>query len=425
MRVDSLITVISEVDVAHIDSLFPEARLHVDTAWSDKLPQNVGERWWLQREVREATWSKASENFLPEYESVVEAPEFIQRAAAIRRARMDGELCGELTPGQVLLLDATDNQNSFRLASELSRLGRPVLVLSRLPKERLVEDYQLPSESCWWLTERPGGVEQACGARLEDITRTISDFLSGNPRAIVVLDGLEFLSSVHGTERTFGFLRRLVDNFHNSDDALMVPVDLFAWEEKEQRLLLREAEKVGSSQVLQWLDDIDTLATHPLCAPPTEEEKEWIESALKAADEKRKSAQSLTQNEAKIGTANRFSAGDFAQEWLNDTDENKEISSADEPDDNWVPTFHSAKSGEVVEIEHIEEENPELEIVEIEEEIEIVSKPRPPHRLGRRREVRSSTQVDSSEHKLRREGLIAAVESASDLDDSILERKSS
>ena len=223
--------------------------MNIETVWSGDLPKGVGDRWWLKREVREATWSKANEHILAEYDNVVEAPEFIQRAAAVRRAKMKGELCGELTPGQVLLLDARDNHNSFRLAAELALLGRPVLVLSRLPKERLVVEFGLPSNSCWWLTERPGGIDQACGARLEDITRTITDFLCGNLRAIVVLDGLEFLASVHGVERTFGFLRRLADTFHDSDDALMLPVDLLAWDEKERHLLTREAETVGLSLI--------------------------------------------------------------------------------------------------------------------------------------------------------------------------------
>ncbi len=165
MHIDSILTIIGDVDIAHIDSQFPDARLNIETVWTGGLPESVGERWWLTREVREATWSKATEHILPEYENVVEAPEFIQRAAALRRAKMKGELCGELTPGQVLLLDAIDNHNSFRLAAELALLGRPVLILSRLPKERLVVEFGLPSDSCWWLTERPDGIDRALSIR--------------------------------------------------------------------------------------------------------------------------------------------------------------------------------------------------------------------------------------------------------------------
>jgi len=434
MHIDAILTIIGEVDIAHIDSQFPDARLNIETVWSGDLPKGVGDRWWLKREVREATWSKANEHILAEYDNVVEAPEFIQRAAAVRRAKMKGELCGELTPGQVLLLDARDNHNSFRLAAELALLGRPVLVLSRLPKERLVVEFGLPSNSCWWLTERPGGIDQACGARLEDITRTITDFLCGNLRAIVVLDGLEFLASVHGVERTFGFLRRLADTFHDSDDALMLPVDLLAWEEKERHLLTREAETVGSAQVAFWLEDSDALATHPLCAPPSDEEVAWIEAALKTAENVRQAAQPDSTSEVAIGAANRFSAGDFAQEWLREEAPVNEVASSDSDDEDWVPTFHSAQSGESITAEVLatldaeeEERKDDLTTMgdDVEEALPARSQPRRPHRLGKRREIRAIATQELAGHEHRRNELSAAAESADKVDENTLERKSS
>ena len=427
--IDALLTVVVDVDVAHIDSLFPDARLHIDTVWSSELPESVGQRWWLNREVRSTTWAKANENSLPEIETVVEAPEFIQRAAEVRRAQMQGELCGELTPGQVLLLDATDNHNSFKLASELALLGRPVLVLSRVHKERLVVEYGLPSESCWWLTERATGEEQSCGAGLEDITRTITDFLWGNLRAIVILDGLEFLASVHGVERTFGFLRRLVDTFHDSDDALMIPVDLLAWEEKDRRLLIRETESASNAQVEFWLADTSNLAMHPLCAPPTDEEVAWIEAALKNADSLRKKATSAGTQDMARGLANRFSAGDFAQEWLQDEDVDVEVPQTDAPADDWVPTFHSAKRDDsltqsILSSISDEEEESEDEVV-MDENQDEVPKLRIPHRLGKRREIRTSSKTTTLSHQTRRDELSAAATRANEVDVAILDRKSS
>jgi hypothetical protein len=434
MHIDSIITIIGEVDIAHIDSLFPDARLNIETEWSGSLPESAGGRWWLNREVREATWSKASEHILSEYENVVEAPEFIQRAAAVRRARMKGELSDELTPGQVLLLDARDNRNSFRLAAELALLGRPLLVMSRLPKEHLVVEFGLPNDSCWWLTERPGGIDQACGARLEDITSTITEFLQGNLRAIVVLDGLEFLASVHGVERTFGFLRRLADTFHDSDDAMMIPVDLMAWEEKERHLLTREAETVGSAQVEFWIEDSDALATHPLCAPPSDEEVAWIEAALETAENVRQAAHPSDVKEVAIGSANRFSAGEFAQEWLQDEIPQDEKSSTDSPDEDWEPTFHSAQSGAAITAEVLavidSDEDDSIEGLatvseDADQEPPTRSQPRRPHRLGKRREIQASSTKELAGHELKRNELNAAASSASGVDESSLERKSS
>ena len=101
------------------------------------------------------------------------------------------------------------------------------------------------------------------------------------------------------------------------------------------------------------------LATHPLCAQPTDEEIAWVESALKTAENMRKEAEALTQKEAPIGSANRFSAEDFAQEWLQEGEgeQNKDV--GDATNEDWVPTFHSAQSGEIVEVESIAEEEHE------------------------------------------------------------------
>lgn len=368
---ETQLTVIKGVDVEMISQLHPEAILQIETKWEDTTSAIEGEHWWQSRKATEIKWAIAAE--LPDYETVVETPEFIQRAAAIKRAKMQGDLAGELLPGRAHLLDAGKTDDAYHLAYELASIGRPLLIISRIARETVSVEFNIPIASCWWLSERPDGAEQSLGPRLEEIGRVVTDFLWGNMRAVVLFDGLEFLSSINGNDRAIGFLRHLTDEFNDSENLLLIPADLLVWPEKYRRMIQREAEPIPAKLVKYWLEDLELLAEHPFCAPPSEEEKKWIEDSLKTALETNNKYSSEIappvlpsppkvnglpevnlETEKHLGLANTFSAGDLAKQWINEegeedvvatvTPENLSESDSGAPDDDWVPTFHSAAS---------------------------------------------------------------------------------
>lgn len=373
----SQLSVVKDVEIELIAQLHPDALLNISMAWDVDSPLSSDKHWWEGRKATEIKWSTVEE--LPEYETVVETPEFIQRAAAIKRAQMQGELAGELLPGHVHLLDAERSDDAYKLAFELASIGRPLLVISRTARESISVEYNIPSSSCWWLSERPGNAEQSLGPRFEEISRVVNDFLWGNLRAVVLFDGMEFLSSIHGTERMLGFLRRIADDFNDSDNLLLIPADLLVWPEKERRKIQRVADEIPSRLVSFWLQDPELLSQHPFCAPPSEEESKWIEDSLKSALEIRNkplvstgeinyppqptaqlprddegqissTSTSAIPSEEILGFANKFSAGELARqlfsedELLNDDEKSISIDSIEQvgPSEDWIPTFHSA-----------------------------------------------------------------------------------
>ena len=93
-------------------------------------------------------------------------------------------------PGESWLVDDELPDSVLSIGSNLGSLGRPLMVFSRLPPEKLRSKYSIPNTSSIRLTERPTQ-DGELGPSLEGIMRRIEDYLFANPRAVVVLDGID------------------------------------------------------------------------------------------------------------------------------------------------------------------------------------------------------------------------------------------
>ncbi len=136
------------------------------------------------------------------------------------------------------------------------------MVFSRLPSDRLRSKYSIPDGSSIRLTERPSQ-EGDLGPSLEGIMRRIEDFLFANPRAVVALDGIEFLIGLHGFDRVYDFLRNLSDLVAESDDLLLCPIDGLALSPQERALLQREMKLLDTRTASEWGSSSGHLVGHP------------------------------------------------------------------------------------------------------------------------------------------------------------------
>jgi len=165
-------------------------------------------------------------------------------------------------PGQSWLVDDEIPDSVLGMASNLVALGRPLLVFSRLPPERLRSKFGIHESSSVRLTERPVNSGDI-GPSLEGIMRKIEDFFFANPRAVVVIDGLEFLIGLHGFDRVYDFTRNLTDLVAESDDLLLCPIDGLAMSPQERALLQREMEMLDTHTAALWGSQSAKLAGHP------------------------------------------------------------------------------------------------------------------------------------------------------------------
>ena len=165
-------------------------------------------------------------------------------------------------PGESWLVDDELPDSVLSIGSNLGSLGRPLMVFSRLPSDRLRSKYSIPDGSSIRLTERPSQ-EGDLGPSLEGIMRRIEDFLFANPRAVVALDGIEFLIGLHGFDRVYDFLRNLSDLVAESDDLLLCPIDGLALSPQERALLQREMKLLDTRTASEWGSSSGHLVGHP------------------------------------------------------------------------------------------------------------------------------------------------------------------
>lgn len=262
-------------DLHQIFNLHQEAHFQVE----EQTEQTDGShQWWSKSKLRTSTWRRQER--LPELEVMVEAPEAIRQRSKALMQRFSG-IEKMLRPGDAYFFDSKDPAPLFDLAGHLAVHGRPLFVLARHEIEALNVEHNIPIASSSWLSQN-GGV-RSTEPTLENIRRKIDAFLWENLRAVVVLEGVEYLSSLHGDDRTVNFLRDIVDGVRLEDHLFLATGDFNAFPMTTRQHLSRYMTDLEPSVLEHWNTEPDLILEHPLCAPPSEEEKQWIEQQLQLA----------------------------------------------------------------------------------------------------------------------------------------------
>ena len=259
MALDCRIQIVDGVDTGRILELYPGARLEVNAPEKSESSQ-----WWSEVSTRSSGWTRASR--LPAMEASVEAPEFIQRKAAAMVHKL-ADLDNVLSPGAVHL---SDDDSLFELASILAKHGRPLLVLSRRRREDIAVEFSIVADSCLWLSQAEG--EGVQFVDLDAIMGTVRGFFEGNLRAVILIEGVEYLSNICGTDSTIDMLRSIADRVRMEDHCLLISADLSAFEQKSAAQLKRIAPYLQTDTISSWIVDPESILDHPLMAAPSEEE---------------------------------------------------------------------------------------------------------------------------------------------------------
>jgi hypothetical protein len=262
LELDCRIQVVEGVDMAKILDLHPNSLIEVESP-----EEGQSGKWWQDIKTRPRGWTRSSR--LPEIKPTEEAPEFIQRQAAamIVRASGTGQM---LRPGAVHLLNDADGSPMFSLAANLANHGRPLLVMSRIRREELVVAHSLDAKSCLTLSQSDG--EGVQFVDLDAIMGTIRGFLEINIRAVIMLEGLEYLAATCGLDETLAMLRDLCDIIRMEDHCLLMTADLSAFKSTNSSNISRVAPSIARELIGSWLEQSDILLDHPLLAPLNEEE---------------------------------------------------------------------------------------------------------------------------------------------------------
>jgi len=247
-----------EIDLDLIESLHPLALLHMEEGevlpWGEDVEV---EAWWHRRQRKRRQW-KRLDAWMPDEESESDTP-------STELPPLPFHPGSELLPGMVALVDTQTPSEVMLMAAHLGRVGHPLLVISRTPGVRLEDEVGLPSSVTSWLTEKGDG-ENVCNSTLEEVRRKIDGFLFGAKRACILLDGLEYLTGLHGFDRSIDLVRSLVDSMTTDEHLLLLPVDLDVFTTRQRAILVREVDILDGSRVSHWAKRPARLEGHPFCS---------------------------------------------------------------------------------------------------------------------------------------------------------------
>ncbi|MDE0707928.1 MAG: DUF835 domain-containing protein [Candidatus Poseidoniales archaeon] len=379
------------IDLDLIESLHPLAILHLEEGevlpWSEDFE---AEAWWHRRQRKRRQW-KRLDAWMPDGEVEVDAP-------STELPPLPFHPGSELLPGMVALIDTQTPGAVMLMAAHLGRIGHPLLVISRIPGNRLEDEVGLPIPVTTWLTEKVDG-DNICNATLEEVRRKIDGFLFGANRACILLDGLEYLSGLHGFDRSLELIRFLVDSITSDEHLLLLPVDLDVFTPRQRAILVREVDILDGARVSHWAERPARLEGHPFCSD------DW--SAIEIPEPIVHTPQPTTAPEV-TESDNRWSISGVVDAWREErqseiqevTDTVDSIDSTDEQLPEWA-TVPSANRGDdevpTVQPEIVVEVEPEPEIdEEIVPEIipELPKDPKPPtinHRGNIARKIRRTS----------------------------------
>lgn len=123
---------------------------------------------------------------------------------------------------------------------ELSE-GSQGLVISRSHPDAIREKYRLERTPIIWLANQPGQ-DRVEPSNLSILENMISDFVSKSNKAVVMLDGVEFLLSNNKLDRVLKTLYSISDDVMMGNAKLILPIDPNVMSESEIALLEREFE---------------------------------------------------------------------------------------------------------------------------------------------------------------------------------------
>ena len=249
-------------EAAYISTLsqYPDAKL-VNSNEEEKE-----EMWWAS--VRTPRRKIEREERLPELKPSVSAPEALRRRSEARLRNQQGTM---LQRGQVWLEHSIEVDDAFHLAQQMDELDEPFLVLSRQSPPRMENYFKKGLEHYRWLSETEH--ERTLEPSLESIRTAVDVFFEQHKKCALFLEGIEYLSGIHGEPRVIEMIRSIVDQTRLNGNVFILTSNLEAFSTQQRARLERECSQLSKEQLQSWLLDVEILAEHPYFQTIDEEEE--------------------------------------------------------------------------------------------------------------------------------------------------------
>jgi len=158
--------------------------------------------------------------------------------------------CDEPMTGCAFLVEERRPKESLEICEKYTSEGAKLLIISRDPPQQLLNNSPLSPAKVIWLTNLAGKDRMnptAVGGMMSEIKRFVEQ---SKNRAVVLIDGFEYLISLNSFNLMLQFANQLRDIFVTSGAILIIPMDMRTLDEREQALLERDFQIVSSPVTL-------------------------------------------------------------------------------------------------------------------------------------------------------------------------------
>ena len=145
----------------------------------------------------------------------------------------------EMKTGNIYTLDLVSQDEILAYVDKLSmRDQEHVLLLSRLPQRRLIEHIDLDKVEAYWVTTQDvmGSIQPSLDQMSDLITKRVE-----NHTGIAIIEGIEWLISLHGFSEVLKFVMALKDSLHRKPWSILLVVAEDIFEEIQSAKWHREA----------------------------------------------------------------------------------------------------------------------------------------------------------------------------------------
>ena len=121
--------------------------------------------------------------------------------------------------------------------------GTPGLCVTRQFPEKLRETFTLGDTRVIWLSHTPGESHHN-PTSIGTLATIISSFIERYEKAMVIIDGLEYLVINNGFQQVLRFMEHVNEQVMQSKSTVVIPISPNAFSEKELALLERNVEVI-------------------------------------------------------------------------------------------------------------------------------------------------------------------------------------
>jgi len=219
-------------------------------AWDEII--KLSTKGYTSRELQIMAKTKKSMVYQRVQQKVDEIERVLGRKLTVQEAptaARPGQL--ELRPGWSYVIKEVRPERGFSLFSGLLGKGSRGLCISRTHPDTLMQKYGFEAEALW-LTKTelqhqaspPKGVEYVSPNNLAHLASSIRDFLSKGPDGVVIVEGLEYLTTQNDFKSVLKFIQLVNEQVVLDKGYLIIPVDEATMETKDFSLIEREMSQV-------------------------------------------------------------------------------------------------------------------------------------------------------------------------------------